>query len=140
MSNEVSCAERIREALAMRNMTQADLCRATNIPTSAMSQYCNGTLTPRQKRTQIIANALSVSVGWLMGFDVPSEPDIKNVTAAIKSGMIVEPPIRQDDIPNETECLSDEATELLRIYKQLNIRGKTKLLAFAYELESGKED
>jgi hypothetical protein len=128
MGNAITCANRIKEALA------------THLPTSAMSPYCNGTLTPRQKRTQIIADALSVSVGWLMGFDVPSEPDVKIAMEAVKNGLLVEPPVNRNDIPNECSKLSDEASELLRIYQSLNIKGRTKLLAFAYELESQKEE
>lgn len=71
--NKLSCAERIRTALKLRDLTQADLCRITGIPKSAMSQYCNGTLVPRQNRTRAIAAALGVSEAWIMGFDVPME-------------------------------------------------------------------
>ena len=38
-----------------------------------MSQYCGGTIVPRQDRTFLIAQALDVSEAWLMGFDVPRE-------------------------------------------------------------------
>lgn len=136
MGNNATCADRIKEALAMRDMTQADLCRATGIPTSAMSQYCNGTLTPRQKRTKVIADALSVSVGWLMGFDVPSSDDISNAVQALQSGMFTEPEIRRDDIPADKENMTEETSELLRIFNNLDIKGRTQLLAFAYELEA----
>lgn len=73
MSEKVTCAQRIREGLAARDMTQADLCRITGIGKSAMSQYANGSIVPRQDRTYLIAKALNVSDAWLMGFDVPME-------------------------------------------------------------------
>ena len=73
MSEKVTCAQRIREGLVARDMTQADLCRLTGIGKSAMSQYVNGGLVPRQDRTYLIAKALNVSEAWLMGFDVPME-------------------------------------------------------------------
>ena len=73
MSEKVTCALRIKEALEVRDMTQAALCRATGIGKSAMSQYVNGRLVPRQDRTYLIALALNVSEAWLMGFDVPME-------------------------------------------------------------------
>lgn len=73
MALKESCASRIRQGLKAKDMTQADLCRATGIPKSAMSQYCNGGLVPRQDRTFLIARALGVSEAWLMGFDVPME-------------------------------------------------------------------
>lgn len=75
MENKETCGSRIREALRLRDMTQADLCRATGIPKSAMSQYCNDVLAPRQDRTYLIAKALSVTEPWLMGFDVQMERD-----------------------------------------------------------------
>lgn len=73
MSEKATCAQRIRDGLLARDMTQADLCRATGIGKSAMSQYVNGGLVPRQDRTYLIAKALNVSEAWLMGFDVPME-------------------------------------------------------------------
>lgn len=76
MEDKETCAKRIREALKLRDMTQADLCRVTGIPKSAMSQYCNGGLVPRQDRTYLIANALRVAVPWLMGFNVSMESEI----------------------------------------------------------------
>ena len=73
MTDKVTCAERIREGLAIRKMTQADLCRLTGIGKSAMSQYVNGGVVPRQNRTYLIARVLDVSEAWLMGFPVPIE-------------------------------------------------------------------
>jgi len=73
MQDKVSCAERIREALIFRGLSQKELCGMTGIPKSAMSQYCTGGLTPRQIRTHVIAIALDVSEAWLMGYDVPME-------------------------------------------------------------------
>lgn len=73
MESKETCAKRIRAGLQFRSMSQADLCRKTGIPKSAMSQYCNGGLVPRQDRTYLIASALDVSEAWLMGYDVPME-------------------------------------------------------------------
>ena len=73
MENKEKSGKRILEALRLRDMTQADLCRVTGIPKSAMSQYCGGTIAPRQDRIFLIAQALDVSEAWIMGFDVPRE-------------------------------------------------------------------
>jgi len=45
----------------------------TGIPKSAMSQYCKGSLVPRQIRIHMLALSLDVSEAWLMGYDVPTE-------------------------------------------------------------------
>lgn len=136
MDGKVDCSERLKAALQMRDMTQADLCRVTGIPTSAMSQYCRGTLIPRQKRTKVIADALSVSVAWLMGFDVPKEEDLKNVSVSVSSGLFCEPPIERADASCVAPApLTGQETELLRVFKSLSVRGQTRLLTLAFELE-----
>ena len=68
-----TCAERIKEALLIRGMRQSDLCKITNIPKSALSQYISGAYDPKQDRIYIISKALNVSEAWLMGLDVPME-------------------------------------------------------------------
>ena len=72
------CSVRLKRALAMRNMRQADLCEKTKIPKSAISHYLSGSFVPKQDRAFIIAQALDVNPAWLMGFDAPMEiKDIK---------------------------------------------------------------
>lgn len=105
---KVSCAERIRVALAVRDMKQVDLCQLTGIKKSAMSQYCSGAITPRQDATDDIARALGVSIPWLMGYDVPMEPD---AAAA-------------------PELSADEA-ELLDIFRSLQDQERALILATA---------
>lgn len=67
------CCDRIREAMRIRNKTQAELCEITGIPKSAMSQYASGKFIPKQTRTHLLAEALNVNEAWLMGYDVPME-------------------------------------------------------------------
>ena len=105
---KVSCAERIRVALAVRDMKQVDLCNMTGIKKSAMSQYCSGAITPRQEATEDIARALNVSIPWLMGYDVPMEPEAV-----------------------ATPDLTPEEAELLEIYRIVNDQGKTLITANA---------
>ncbi|MBE6906151.1 MAG: helix-turn-helix domain-containing protein [Ruminococcaceae bacterium] len=73
MKEKVECAQRLREALGLRDMKQVDLCEKTGIGKSAMSQYVNGTVEPKQDRVELIAKALNVTEAWLMGYDVPME-------------------------------------------------------------------
>lgn len=67
----IRCSERIKEGLRRAEMTQADLCRLTNINDSTMSQYVSGRYEPTQQRLEKIAKALNVNEAWLMGYDVP---------------------------------------------------------------------
>lgn len=78
------CYKRLREAMQLRNKTQADLCEETGIPKSAMSQYVSGKFTPKQTRLYLLAKALNVNEAWLMGCDAPIErlSDADRKTAA----------------------------------------------------------
>lgn len=66
-------AQRIKEALTIRNMKQADLVEKTKIGKSSISTYLSGTYEPKQKNIYLIAKALDVNEAWLMGYDVPME-------------------------------------------------------------------
>lgn len=72
---KTTCGNRIKQALRIRGMKQAELCGITKIPKSAISQYISGAFEPKQDRVYLIAQALNVSEAWLMGFDVPMEKE-----------------------------------------------------------------
>lgn len=67
-------SSRLREAMVVRGLKQVDLCEKTGIPKSALSQYLGGHFEPKQDRLWKLAAALSVSEAWLLGYDVPMEP------------------------------------------------------------------
>ena len=75
-----SCAARLKQALSIRKMTQAELCQKTNIPKSALSEYLKGLYDPKQDRLVILSEALNVDPVWLMGFDVPMEKSDKKIS------------------------------------------------------------
>lgn len=64
--------ERLKYAMELSGLTQTDLCKKTNIPKSAMSQYISGAFKPKDNRTYLLAKALNVNEAWLMGYDVPN--------------------------------------------------------------------
>lgn len=68
-----SIANRLATALSMRRIKQAELCAKAKIPKSSLSQYLKGDYEPKQDRIYLMAQALSVSEAWLMGYDVPME-------------------------------------------------------------------
>ena len=61
--------DRLKLIMSERNMSQAELCRLTGIPKSAVNQYLSDRFQPRQGRTEIICRALDVNPAWLMGLD-----------------------------------------------------------------------
>jgi transcriptional regulator with XRE-family HTH domain len=68
-----SCGKRISEALLIKKMRQADLCKLAKVPKSSLSLYLSGAYEPKQDRIYEMARVLNVSEAWLMGYDVPME-------------------------------------------------------------------
>lgn len=70
----VDIKDRIKEALEARSMTASELAKQSGINKGAISKYVNGFVVPKQSAIGSMARALSVSPAWLMGYDVPMEP------------------------------------------------------------------
>lgn len=65
----IKTSDRIKEALKERRMKAIDLSRKTGISSGMISEYMNDKYQPRQENLYKIAEALNVSIPWLMGFD-----------------------------------------------------------------------
>lgn len=63
--------DRLKEALDMKGIKAIELSRRTNIPKGAISYYLLGKSSPKGDRLYIMAQELSVSEAWLLGYDVP---------------------------------------------------------------------
>jgi transcriptional regulator with XRE-family HTH domain len=64
-------AQRIREALDIKDWKQIELSEKAGLPKSAISQYLSGKVVPKQDKIYMLSQALDVSPVWLMGYDVP---------------------------------------------------------------------
>lgn len=67
--------DRLNEALEKRGIRPVDLANKVDIPESTISQYRSGYAKPKYERIVKIADALNVSVAWLMGGDVSMEKE-----------------------------------------------------------------
>ncbi len=72
--------ERLLQAMEYNDMIQADLIKKTKIGKSTISYYMNGRSVPKDDNLYIIAKALNVSEGWLLGYDLPMERDTEQKT------------------------------------------------------------
>lgn len=61
--------DRLKEAMTLRDMTQADIVRQTGINKSALSCYISGKYLPKQNAIYKLAKALNVNEAWLMGVE-----------------------------------------------------------------------
>ena len=64
--------KRLEEALAMRNMTAAELSRKSGVSEGMISTYRRGTCVPKRDKIYALANALNVSPAWLYGYEEPT--------------------------------------------------------------------
>lgn len=116
-------AERLRDALRIRNMKQADLIACTGINKGALSSYLAGRYEPKQKNLHALALALNVNEAWLMGLDVPMSPAANMPSPSTAA----------------TPALSPDREELLANYDNLNEEGRQKVREYAADLlDSGK--
>jgi transcriptional regulator with XRE-family HTH domain len=64
---------RLKEALALRNMNMSELARKTGMDKSLISRYLHNKVTPKIDAINRMAEVLNVSAVWLSGYDIPAE-------------------------------------------------------------------
>lgn len=65
---------RLREIMSERHVKSRELARACEINPAQIARYLKGEYKPRQDKVDRIAEYLSVSPAWLMGFEVSPVP------------------------------------------------------------------
>ena len=85
----------MKKELNEREITAAELSRRSGIRASSISDYLKGKYEPKQDKIDLIAEALSVSPAWLMGYETKSD---YHVDAQDKTLMIQVSPTEQQHI------------------------------------------
>lgn len=96
-----SIADRLREAMRIRDMKQIELVRKTGINRSAISRYLSGEYEPKSKPIYELSKALDVAEQWLMGYDVPID------RPAVDLSEQKEPTVKDDGLSKEMQELID---------------------------------
>lgn len=84
---------RLRRALAEKGMKPVELAAVTGISKARISQYTNGVYVPKSKASCLIARALGVSEGWLLGMDDEKSREGSNVSEIIDGDKIYKVPV-----------------------------------------------
>lgn len=89
MGDKISnTSDRLKELMEKRNLRPVDIlnlvrpvCQKYNVKLEKnnLSQYISGIVNPGQDKTLVLAEALGVDVAWLMGLDVPMQPEPSNI-------------------------------------------------------------
>lgn len=104
---------KLLDLMDQHGYTQAELAKKLKVPRTSVHSWVNGRYRPKQDTVHQLAVLFNVSEAWLLG-----------VPGALKE---------------RVEVVSPELQELTRIYKMLSIRGQTRLLAYAYNLEENED-
>src|SRR5574344_2262414 len=68
-------SKRLKEAMKIRNIKQAELSQKSGISKSSLSEYLKGKYEAKQTGLYHLAKALDINEVWLMGEDVPMDRD-----------------------------------------------------------------
>lgn len=115
-----STSERLKEAMAIREMKQSDLIEKTGINKGALSSYISGRYNPKQGNLFLLAKALNVNEAWLMGADVPMERGC-------------------DSSKSSERSFSSDQEKLLFFFNQLNAAGRAAALERIEEMTQNKK-
>lgn len=100
MINSESVSNRLKYAMNIRGIKQVELVEKTKIPKGSISQYVSGFAEPRSERIYLLAKALNVDPVWLMGMDVPMEPQKISVDYTVHDPLAGEFLIETADLMN----------------------------------------
>ena len=119
-------------------MSRDELAEKTGLATETIARYERGEREPKANVVRKLASALGVSVSYLMGETSEERrgDSINNVHASNSVIGQTNAPITITD--NSQALFSKEELELLRIYKELNVKNRMKLLMTAMDLESSE--
>lgn len=110
-------------------------CPEIRLNKSTISRYENGTQEPQMSTVAALASYFGVSPSYLIGDVDDRSCSASNIhNSAVVQGNSANTLIVRNGSVTERE-LSDEEVELLRILDVLTVRGRTQLLAYAYDLE-----
>jgi len=102
---------------------------------STISRYENGTQEPQMSTVAALAAFFGVSPSYLIGDVDDRSIAAQNIqNSAVVQGNNATTLIVRNGSVHQRE-LSDEEAETLRILEVLTVKNRTRLLAFAYELE-----
>lgn len=99
--------ERLSDLCEASPKNDTDLARDLDISKQTLSAWKCGTRSPKRPTIITIARYFDVSVDWLMGFDVPQQPEEYEKNK----------PIPEDELDNELISLLSDLThdEILRV-------------------------
>lgn len=110
---KTNTSDRLKQIMREKNLRQVDIIekskpyqKAFNIKLgkSALSQYISGKSVPDQHKVFLLSKTLEVSEPWLMGFDVPRNPENNSKKSLSKADNIVRPSFKNIPVIGSIAC------------------------------------
>ena len=120
-------ARRLRKAMNDKKINAAELAERSGVGKSSISHYYNGSNRPTNLNAGALAEVLEVNPMWLMGFDVPKEPE--NPLEKYK-GMLVGVDVHNKDFVMEMADISKDMT-MKDMAQIANSHCRTKFIHFS---------
>jgi len=128
--------EKIVDLLKSRKITQKTLANDIGVTESTLSEWKSGRLKLSIEDVVVISKYFDVSTDYLLGSEYAN-----TITNSHNNNIVQGNRARTITVTNgekSERVLSVEATELLRIYEALDLKGRISLLTTALELEGSK--
>ena len=129
-------SEKIRKLRRDKNVTQKELAEYLGVHAAAVGKYESSQNSYPNVKTLIkLADYFKVSIDYLLKNERPIA-DVQNSTSANNS--FVQSNVQANNggvVVNNGQDFSGELSELIRVYRLLNGKGRNELLNFAYKLE-----
>lgn len=110
---------RLKECREMRGLSQKEVAATLKVSAPSVSNWESEKTRPTHDNLEKLADLYGVSVDYLLGRDVPAEP--------------------QKEKPVENDGLDMDEAKLLALFRQLNTEGRERLLENADDMvKSGK--
>nr|DAY82430.1 MAG TPA: helix-turn-helix domain protein [Caudoviricetes sp.] len=122
---------RIKMLREQEGLKQADLAVLLNVTQATLSNWECGRYEPDQDSLKILSKRFDVSIDYLLGMsdsplNVYNAQNIHNSNFVQGNGSVS---------VCEIDPTTKEETELLRIYRELDVRGRLKLMNAAFDVE-----
>lgn len=122
-------SNRIKMLREQEGLKQAELAALLNVTQATLSNWECGRYEPDQDALKILSRKFDVSIDYLLGM-TSSSSNIYNAQNIQNSNLI-----QGSGSVSVGENCSKEEAELLRIYRELDVRSRAKLLNAAFALE-----
>lgn len=114
---EDTFANRLKKAMAMKNIKAVELSAKTGIAKSQISHWLSGTYKAKQDSLTTLAEFFDVDEVWLMGFDVPMKSEKKKYSQEEEKAILKEVLTRKGFLNENEEMTEEDFNKLIEFAK-----------------------